>query len=145
MCKSRHLYIKYVLDRNFNFWKLYFFWKGTKLVIWYNTFQTLVHAERIYTNNSGTHYTIIIRFKKNAYSPHMLVNFRLRMAGPCMPWLSSHGFGLNLNHLNRTRHNYNTKSEKFLDSLLLERLICHRSDDFDDSEFSEPTYIYATR
>ena len=32
----------------------------------------MVHAERIYTNNSGTHYAIIIRFKKNAYYPHML-------------------------------------------------------------------------
>ena len=33
-------------------------------MIWYNMFQTLVHAERIYTHNPGTHYTIIIQFKK---------------------------------------------------------------------------------
>ena len=33
-------------------------------MIWYNTFQTLAHAERIYAYNSGMHYTIIIRFKK---------------------------------------------------------------------------------
>ena len=44
---------------------------------WYNTFKTLVHAERIYRNNSGTHYTIIIRFLKNAYYPHMLARLSI--------------------------------------------------------------------
>ena len=40
-------------------------------MIWYNTYQTLVHEERIYSNNSGMHYTIIIQLK-NVYYPHML-------------------------------------------------------------------------
>ena len=40
-------------------------------MIWYHMFQTLVHAERIYTNHLGMHDTIIIRFKK-VYYPHML-------------------------------------------------------------------------
>ena len=43
---------------------------GTKRVIWYNMFQTLVHAERTYTNNSGTHYIIIIQLKKCVFSAH---------------------------------------------------------------------------
>ena len=30
-------------------------------MIWYNTFKTLVHAERINTYKSGKHYTIIIQ------------------------------------------------------------------------------------
>ena len=42
----------------FQFLEIIIFLK-TKRVIRYNTFQTLVHVERIYTNNSGMHYTII--------------------------------------------------------------------------------------
>ena len=40
-------------------------------MIRYNMFNTLVHAEHINANKSGTHNTIIIRFF-NAYSTHML-------------------------------------------------------------------------
>ena len=43
-------------------------------MIWYNMFQTSVRAERIYTNNSGTHYTIILGFKnKCVLSAHACV------------------------------------------------------------------------
>ena len=31
-------------------------------MIWYNSFKTLVHAERINAYKSGTHYTIIVHF-----------------------------------------------------------------------------------
>jgi hypothetical protein len=62
-----------------------------------------------------------------------------------MPWLSSHSLGLNAVPLNRLHPQFSVKNEKFTDSLLLDRLICHRNDDFDDSGFSDPTYIYATR
>ena len=56
-----------------------------------------------------------------------------------MPWMSNHGLGL------RVSSEFLTKNEKYLDSILLNRLVCTSSDDFDDSEFSDPAYIYATR
>ena len=44
-------------------------------MIWYITFKTLLHAERINGYKSGSQYTIIIQgFFSNAYSMHMVVN-----------------------------------------------------------------------
>ena len=62
-----------------------------------------------------------------------------------MAWHSSRGLGLDPRQLNRLGSNLATKNERNLDSILLDRFICQSSDDFDDSEFSDPTYIYATR
>jgi hypothetical protein len=56
-----------------------------------------------------------------------------------MPWMSNHGIGL------RMSSELTIKNEKYLDSVLLDRLVCQSLDDFDDSEFSDPAYIYATR
>jgi hypothetical protein len=62
-----------------------------------------------------------------------------------MPWHSSHGLGLNFRQLNGPGSKLASKNERNFDSILLDRFICHASDDFDDSDFSDPTYIYATR
>jgi len=56
-----------------------------------------------------------------------------------MPWMSNHGLGLRLSS------EFSTKNEKYLDSVLLNRLVCQSADAFDDSEFSDQAYIYATR
>ena len=48
-CPQKHAFIHKNTYKNAIsiFGNYIFFWKGTKCVIWYNTFQTLVHAERI--------------------------------------------------------------------------------------------------
>lgn len=67
------------------------------------------------------------------------------MAASCMPWMSCHGLPLHVSHLNRAYSQFTLKSQKHYDSMLLSRMCCLRNDDFDDSEFGEPSYIYATR
>ena len=83
-----------------------------------------------------------------SFSDNDLFSFRflgLKMPTSCTPWMSFHGLGLKGSHLNRANSRYSLRSQKYYDSMLLNRLICVRNDDFDDSEFGEPSYIYATR
>ena len=62
-----------------------------------------------------------------------------------LPWMSCHGLGLNVSHLSRSHRFDSLRAQKFYDSLLFSRLVCRRGDDFDDADFGDPSYIYATR